>query len=352
MMDFQELNRQITGPDKQAERAAVTHWNSIAKPIGSLGLLEEAVTRIAALTGEPAVSLKKRAVLVFCGDNGVVEEGVTQTGQEVTAEVAGNMAKGEASVCCMAGAAGADVFPVDVGMAFDAPGVVNRKIARGTANFTKGPAMTVEKAEAAIQTGMELVKKLRDEGYGIIATGEMGIGNTTTSSALVAVLQGVPVETVTGRGAGLSDEGLKRKKAAIEKAIKVNQPDEKDAFDVLRKLGGFDIAGMVGAFIGGALYRVPIVIDGFISAAAALVAARLCPACTCAMLASHVSAEPAAAAVLKELELKPVIYGNMRLGEGTGAVCLFPLLDMALRVYDSMVSFDDIGLEQYKEPTT
>ncbi len=350
-MDFQKLNQEIPGPEESARQMSVCRWNGIAKPIGSLGLLEEAVVRIAALTGNPDVKLDKRAVLVFCGDNGVVEEGVTQTGQEVTAEVAGNMAKGEASVCCMAAKARAEVFPVDMGMVFETEGVLDRKIARGTANFTKGPAMTQEQAKNAIETGIELVRDLKSKGFRIIATGEMGIGNTTTSSALAAVLCDLPVETVTGRGAGLSDEGLLRKRAAIRKGIEVNHPDASDTFDVLCKLGGFDLAGMVGAFLGGALYQVPIVIDGFISAVAALTAARLCPGCKDAMLASHVSAEPAAKAVLEELGVKPLIYGNMRLGEGTGAVCLFPLLDLALGVYESMVSFEDIGLEQYKEPT-
>jgi nicotinate-nucleotide--dimethylbenzimidazole phosphoribosyltransferase len=195
---------------------------------------------------------------------------------------------------------------------------------------------------------MELVRDFRSRGYDILATGEMGIGNTTTSSAVCAVLLGCPVIEVTGRGAGLSDEGLFRKLNAIERGISVNQPNPEDALDVLSKLGGFDIAGLTGVFLGGAVYRVPILIDGFISAVAALVAVRLCPRAGCAMFASHVSAEPAASLILRELQLKPLIQAEMRLGEGTGAVCALPLLDMALAVYNGMSTFSQIGMESYK----
>ena len=194
-----------------------------------------------------------------------------------------------------------------------------------------------------------MVRQRAEEGYRLLATGEMGIGNTTTSSAVAAVLLGRPVTEMTGRGEGLSDEGLQRKIAAIEKAIRVNRPDPDDALDVLAKLGGFDIAGMAGVFLGGAIYRVPVLIDGFISAVAALCAARMEPESACAMLASHVSAEPAAACALDALGLKPLITAGMRLGEGTGAVCAMPLLDLALVEYDSMNSFGEIGVEQYKK---
>ncbi len=348
MMDFELLNSRIPQPDQQARTKALAHWNGIAKPIGSLGLLEDAVVQIAALTGSADVRLKKRAVLVFCADNGVVAEGVTQTGQETTAIVAEDMVNSRASVCCIAASVRADVFPIDVGMAYDAPGAMQYKIARGTANFTKGPAMTRVQAEQAIRIGMEITEKMKGDRYDILATGELGIGNTTTAAAVVSALCCVSPETAAGRGAGLSDEGLARKIDAIRRGIELNRPAPDDAFDVLMKLGGFDIAGMAGVFIGGALLRVPVLVDGVISAAAALIASRLCPACTGAMIASHVSAEPAGAAVLAWLEKKPLITAGLRLGEGTGAALALPLLDAALAVYHNAASFDDVGMEAYE----
>lgn len=335
-------------PDTGAAARAVARWNSIAKPVGSLGLLEDAVVKIAALTGSENVRLAKRTVVVMCADNGVVEEGVTQSPQSVTALVAGNMVRGDSSVCRMGACFGANVMPVDIGMAGDAEGVINKKIARGTMNMTKGPAMTRAQTEQAIRTGIDLVKELKEQGCDILVTGEMGIGNTTTSAAIASVLLHKPVPEMTGRGAGLSDAGLNRKIAAIEKAIEVNRPDPEDATDVLTKLGGFDIAGLVGLFIGGALCRVPVVIDGFISAVAALVAMRIAPGCENAMLASHRSAEPAVSAVMQALRMQAPITAGLRLGEGTGGVCLLPLLDAALSVYHGMVAFNDIGLAPYE----
>lgn len=344
--DFASVNDAIAPVDELARKSALDRWNSVGKPVGSLGVLEELVIQIAGLKGTAQIDLGKRAALPFCADNGVVEEGVSQAGPEVTSIVATNMAKGVSSVCVMGRLSGVVCCPVDVGMVYDAQGVLNRKIARGTNNFTKGPAMSREQACAALATGIECVHDLERQGYGIILSGEMGIGNTTTSSALAAVLLGLDVEEVTGRGSGLSDEGLARKIDAIRRAIDLNEPDTDDALDCLAKVGGFDIAAMAGAFIGGALFRVPVVIDGLISAIAALVAVRLCPACRCAMIASHSSYEPAAAMILDELGVHPIIFADLRLGEGTGAACLLPLLDMALAVYDGL-SFDEIGVEQY-----
>ncbi len=347
-MELKDMLGRILPPDEKAMKAAVDHWNGIAKPIGSLGLLEDAVTQIAGLTGDPRVKLGKRAVLVFCADNGVVAEGVTQTGQEVTALVAGNMVKHDSSVCRMAAVAGAEVFPVDVGMIAPAEGVRDCHILRGTGNIARGPAMTRAQAEQAVMTGIDLVGELKEKGYSVIATGEMGIGNTTTSSAMLAAFLGLPPAEVTGRGAGLSDEGLKRKIAAIESALRVNRPDPADGLDVLSKVGGLDLAGICGAFLGGAIHRVPVVIDGFISAVGALAALRIAPESRCAMLAAHVSAEPAARMVLDALGVKPLITAGLRLGEGTGAVAALPLLDMALAVYDGMVTFDNIGMKAYE----
>lgn len=348
-MDFTKLNQTIPTPDDAAMSKAEAHWDSIAKPLKSLGLLEKAVVKIAGIMGTPNVRLHRRGVLVLCADNGVVKECVSQSPSDVTVIVAENLTKKQTSVCRMAKTADADVIPVDMGMIrrLDTPLLLDRHIADGTANIAEGPAMTKAQALKAIKIGMELVKDCREQGYDILCTGEMGIGNTTTSSAVASVLLNRPVEEMTGRGAGLSDTGLMRKISVIKKAIAVNKPNPDDALDVLYKLGGFDIAGMAGIFLGGALYRIPIVIDGIISAVSALLAVRLCPAASYAMLASHISGEPAAKLLLDALELKAVVTADMRLGEGTGAVTLLPLLDMALAVYHGSSTFSDIDMEPY-----
>ena len=344
-----EISANIEGLDEALLKAARDKWNAVAKPIGSLGELELMVEKIAGLTGTIDVDVSKRAVLVLCADNGVVAQGVSQSDSDITTVIAGSVARGISSVCKMAHAAGTDAFSIDMGMKTpsDVPGVIDRCVARGTGDISEGPAMSRDQALEAILAGIDLVAHFKEQGYKILATGEMGIGNTTTSSAMTAAFLGLPVEEVTGRGAGLSDAGLQRKKAAIERALAVNQPDPDDALDVLSKLGGFDIAGLVGLFIGGAVHRVPIVIDGFISALSAYTAARLCPACTCSMLGSHVSAEPAAIMLLEAIGIEPVIRAGLRLGEGTGAVLLFPLLDAALALYNG-TTFDDTGIEAYE----
>ena len=346
-MSEKSLNFNIAPADEAAKRRAIDRWNGVAKPIGSLGVFEDIVVQIAGLTGEEDVRLDKRAVLAMCADNGVVEEGVTQTGQEITSLVAGNMLKKISSVCVMGSVANIDVVPVDVGMATKVEGVADFSTSRGTANFTKGPAMTREQAIHAINAGVEMVGRLRDEGCNIIVAAEMGIGNTTSSSAVASVLLDKPVEVVTGKGAGLSNEGLQRKVAAIRKTIALNQPDPSDALDVLAKVGGFDIAGMAGTFIGGAIHRVPVVIDGFISAVAALIALRICPECRLAIIPSHMSEEPASRLIFDELGMSPIINAGLRLGEGTGAVLLLPMFDMALALYRGK-SFGDIGMDAYE----
>lgn len=348
-MTLTEQLSAVRPPDEAAMRAAKARWDSIAKPLESLGKLETEIIRIAGLTGSADVRLSRRAVLIFCADNGVVAQGVTQSGSEVTATVAENFTRGATSVCAMARAAGAELCPVDIGIAREmhVPGLLDRKIRFGTADITEGPAMTREEAVRAIQTGIGLVGELKEKGVNIIATGEMGIGNTTTSSAVVSVLLDKPAEAVTGRGAGLDSAGLRRKIAAIRRAVEINRPDPADPIDVLCKVGGLDIAGIAGAFLGGAIHRVPVAVDGFISGAAALIAQRLCPAAKCAMFASHVSAEPAGRMVLDALGLSPMITADMCLGEGTGAVALFPLLDMGLAVYREMSTFDDAHIETY-----
>ena len=330
-----------------ARDEAKNRWDHVAKPLRSLGKLEDMIVQIADIQQTADVCLDSRCVLVFCGDHGVVAEGVTQSGQEVTALVAGAIAEGTANVNLMASAAQADVFAVDMGMARDVPGTLCRKNATGTANMAKGPAMTQIEAKAAVQAGMELVGLMKEKGYCLIATGEMGIGNTTASTALACALLGLEPGEVVGRGAGLSDSGLARKRNAIVRALAVNRPNPDDPMDVLAKVGGYEIAGMVGAFLGGMKHHVPVIIDGVISAVAALIAVRICPECRAFMLPSHMSREPAMLRIAGELSLEPIIHADMALGEGTGAVALFPLLDMAHRVYAGPHTFDDLGIDAY-----
>ena len=351
-MTLEEVIQGIVPADRKAMDRAKARWDSIAKPLGSLGALEDAVIRIAGMTGSPDVDLSRRAVVVMCADNGVVAEGVTQTGQEVTAIVAENMSTGDTSVCAMSRAAGVEVVPVDIGTVTPLKGerIRQKCVRRGTANMTQGPAMSREEAVQAILAGVEVPGSC-GAGRKLLATGEMGIGNTTTSSALAAVLLDRPVEDMTGRGAGLSSEGLQRKIRAIETAVRVNRPDPGDVLDVLHKVGGLDIAGLAGVFLGGALCHTPVLVDGFISSVAALVAARLCPDCRDYMLGSHASEEPASQLVLSELNLRPFLYAGMRLGEGTGAVAVMPLLDMGLAVYREMTTFEDTNIEAYQPLT-
>ena len=353
-MELRELLQNITPPDEAAREQAHRRWAACAKPLGSLGLLETALEDIAALTGDAQAPLLPRAVLVLCADNGVVAQGVTQTDSSVTAAVTRNLAAGRTSVCRMAQAAQCAVVPVDMGVRDFAPqpGVLARRIGNGTGDITQGPAMTRAQAEQAVLAGAELVRTQKEKGVRLLATGEMGIGNTTTASAVASVLLGrAPVE-MTGRGAGLSDEGLRRKVAAIERAVALSRPAADDPLDVLAKVGGFDIAGMCGVFLGGAACRVPVLADGFISAVAALCAVRLCPAAAKAVLASHVSAEPAGMLLLDALRKKPLITAGMRLGEGTGAVAAIeravalsrPAADDPLDVLAKVGGFDIAGM--------
>jgi len=346
-VDFQALNAEIKPLSETAMALARERWDSIAKPLHGLGLLEDHIVQIAGLTGDAEVRLDRRTVLVLCADNGVVAQGVTQTGASVTAAVAEQLARGKSSVCRMAAAAGAEVLPVDLGMLRRVPGVLDRHVADGTGDISRGPAMTRAQAEQAVQIGIELVKEQKEAGSRLLAAGEMGIGNTTTAAAAACVLLGLDPDAAAGRGAGLSDAGLARKRAAIRRAIELNRPDPGDALDVLAKVGGFDLAGMAGVFLGGALYRIPVILDGFISCAAALLAVRLCPGAKRALLASHASAEPAARAVLEALGLEAALHARLKLGEGTGAVCLIPLLDLALALYGGS-SFAQAGIEPYR----
>ena len=351
-MELYNLIKKITPANEKAYDACIYHFDHIAKPVGSLGKLETLLAKIAGASGTPKIDLSKKCVLVFCADNGVLAQGVAQSTHDVTTAIANSLVRHTTSVNTMAAACGADVFPVDMGMIDQVDGLIPHSIARGTNDISEGPAMTLEQAKQAILTGIHLVKERKEEGYRIIATGEAGIGNTTTSSAILSVLLDVPVEKVTGRGSGLTDDGLLRKQNAIKKALEVNKPDASDALDVLAKVGGFDIAGMTGAFLGGAIYGIPVIMDGFISGVAALLAVKLCPYVKDYILPSHISAEPAGQMLMEALGLDPIIHANMRLGEGTGAVALMPLLDMAAAVYWNAASFDDINVEAYEKWTS
>ena len=350
-MNLKDVLSCIKPVDAEAARACIARFDQVAKPVGSLGKLEELLSRIAAVTGSVEIDIARKAVIVFCADNGAVRRGVAQGDHEVTTAVAVILGSGKASVTVMAKSCGADVFAVDIGMVDTVAGLRDCKLMRGTDDITEGPAMRRETAEKAIEIGIESVKELKGKGFHLIATGEAGIGNTTTSSAVCSVLLNRPAHEVTGRGAGLDDAGLCRKLAAIEKAIHVNQPDPLDPLDpvdVLSKLGGLDIAALTGVFLGGALHRIPIVMDGFISGTAALLAVRLCSDVARYILPSHDSGEPGARFLMEALGFSPIIQAGMRLGEGTGAVALFPLLDMALAVYHEAATFADIRVDQYK----
>lgn len=331
---------------EERKKKAKEHWDKIAKPLYGLGYLEDAVATL--VSANPSITLAKRACLVFCADNGIVAQGVTQTGSEVTAIVAQNILHGKASINHFAKVAHTDVIPVDVGMLTEVEGMRCIKTRRGTRDFSLMEAMTEEELCRSIEAGILLVKECKDSGVEIIATGEMGIGNTTTSSAVTAALLSLPATEVTGKGAGLSKEGISHKAKVIEEAIAFHQLTSRDPWDILKKVGGFDLAAMVGVYFGGALYEIPILIDGFISSAAALMATRLCEACHYVMVASHLSGEPAARMLLEELKLYPILQCRLSLGEGTGAVGVIPLLEMALSEYRSMPTFTEIAIEEYQ----
>lgn len=347
-MELETLLEAIKPVDRTAQKACIDRFDTIAKPIGGLGELETLLARIAAIQGTPDWVIENKCVLVFCADNGVVAEGVAQSGPEVTTNIARMMADRRSSVCVMAEACGAAVFPVDVGMRDTVPGLLPAKLAQGTHNMAHGPAMSRETALEAISIGARLAAQKRTEGFQVMAVGEAGIGNTTTAAAMASLLLNRPVDEVTGKGAGLTPAGLVRKRAVIAQAIAQNRPDPQNPLDLLSKVGGLDIAAMTGAFLGGAATGAAMVVDGVISAVAALCAVRLAPAVREYLLASHCSAEPASSLLCQELGLTPILQANMKLGEGTGAVALFPLLDLGAAVYQQAATFDDLAMEAYE----
>lgn len=332
--------------DEEAAALAERHSDRLTKPPGSLGKLEGIARQLAGIAGELWPDVSRRAVIVMAGDHGVCEEGVSAFPQAVTSQMVLNFLNGGAAVNVLARAANADVVCVDIGVAeeLDHPGLISRKVVKGTANMAKGPAMSRAEALQAVRTGIEVVGEQIKLGVRMFATGEMGIGNTTASAAIVSLLTGLSPAQAVGRGTGIGDETFARKIEVVSRAIEVNKPDPDDPLDVLAKVGGAEIAGLVGVIIGAAAYGCPVVIDGYISTAAALVAAKLSERTKPYMIPSHLSQEQGHRQALDTIGLSPLIQLEMRLGEGTGAVLCFHLIDASLRLMTEMATFDSAGI--------
>ena len=341
--ELDALVRAVLPLDRSAMTAAEAYQARLAKPPGSLGRLEEISIQLAGITGRVHNALNKKQLLVFAADNGVVAEGVSSAPQSVTMQQTINLTRGKTGAAVLAKRFGCGLTVCDVGVNADLceSAVLNRKIAYGTQNICAGPAMTREQALQAILTGAAVAENVDADAVGI---GEMGIGNTTTSSAVLAVLLGADVDKVTGRGGGITEESFRKKKAVIRTAIAVNRPNRDDVIDVLAKVGGFDLAAMCGAFLGAAASRRAVVIDGFISAVAALCAVRLCPLVRGYLIPSHASFEIGYRLAMEELALRPLFDLGMRLGEGSGCPLAFQVLDAACAVMNNMANFDEAGI--------
>jgi nicotinate-nucleotide--dimethylbenzimidazole phosphoribosyltransferase len=347
MTSLSSLCESITAPRRGATDDAVRHLDTLTKPPGSLGRLEEIAARLVALSGAPP-PIARPVIFTFAADHGVVTEGVSAYPQSVTAQMVENFLRGGAAVNVLARDCGARVVVADFGVASTVGGsetLMRCSLGAGTANMARGPAMSRHQAETAIDRGARLAIEAIDGGADLVATGDMGIGNTTAASAITAAITGAAAEAVTGRGTGVDDEGWRRKVDAVRRALDVNRPDRRDGIDVLAKVGGFEIGGLVGVILAGAARRVPVALDGFIAGAAALVAATLAPASVHAMFASHRSAEPGHAHALAHLGLVPYLDLGLRLGEGTGAALFVHLARAATRVYTEMATFKSAGVD-------
>ncbi|MGE5632829.1 MAG: nicotinate-nucleotide--dimethylbenzimidazole phosphoribosyltransferase [Caulobacteraceae bacterium] len=331
---------------EEAKKEASMRLDNLAKPIGSLGKLEDIAIKLAGITGKVMNKTEKKCTVIMAADNGIVEEGVSTCPQYVTTAQTINFTKGLTGVCVLSRHAGSDIRVVDIGINndLDYPGIINRKIRKGTYNMAKGPAMSMDEATRAIEAGIETVGELVKEGYSLLGTGEMGIGNTSTSSAVAAALLGCSIDETVGKGSGLTDEGLAEKRAVLEKTLKLNNPDGSKPLDVLSKVGGFDIAGLTGCFLAAAYYRVPIVIDGFISAAAALAAYRINPLTRDFMIPSHCSEEPGYKLVMENMGLEPMLNLGMRLGEGSGCPLAFNIIEAAEKIVSDMATFEEAAI--------
>lgn len=343
---IEEMTAGIHPLNEEAMEQARLHLDQLTKPPGSLGRLEEVAVQLAGITGRIAPDLGTKTVVVMAADHGVCAEGVSAFPSEVTCQMALNFLAGGAAVNVLARHAGADVVCVDMGIdgELDHPGLLNRKVRRGTRNMAREAAMTREEAEAAVSAGYALALELADKGTGLFATGEMGIGNTTASAAMLAAFAGLPPAAAAGRGTGISDARMTRKIEVIGQALQVNKPDPESPLDVLAKVGGLEIAGLTGLILGAAAAQRPVVADGFISTAAALTAVRLAPEARGYIIGSHLSGEQGHALLLAEAGIRPMLTLEMRLGEGTGAVLAFHLVEAAVKIMAEMATFAQAGV--------
>jgi len=347
MEKLQATLAQIKPLDRQVVARTQERLDSLTKPPGSLGVLEELARQLAGITGQVCPPLPKKTCILMAGDHGVVAEGVSAYPQEVTVQMILNFLRGGAAMNVLSRHVGSELLIVDVGVAADLPdmpGLIKRKVAYGTANMAAGPAMSRKEAVAALEVGIEVVQDRIARGAGLVGLGGMGIGNTTPSTAIIATYSGRPVAQVVGRGTGLDDEGLKLKIRVVEKALAVNRPDPADSLDVLAKVGGLEIAALAGVILGAAARRVPVITDGFISTAAALIATGLCPTVKEYLICSHLSAEPGHGAMLEYLGLKPLLHLDMRLGEGTGAALAMNLVEASLKILSEMATFAEAAI--------
>ncbi|MCC6139865.1 MAG: nicotinate-nucleotide--dimethylbenzimidazole phosphoribosyltransferase [Nitrospira sp.] len=348
-MALQALYDRIQSPDPQLLKQAQARLDRLTKPQGSLGRLEEVAAHYVMMTGELKPNIPRGVVFTFAADHGVTTEGVSAYPREVTPQMVLNFLRGGAGVNVLARHAGVDVKVVDIGVDYDfgiVPGLIGKKVMAGTRNLLREPAMTRAQAEQAISVGVELATQAAQEGFGLIGTGEMGIGNTTSSAAITAVMTGRPVSEVTGRGTGIDDAGHARKVAVIQQALDLHRLDRAPALDVLATVGGLEIAGLAGLILGASAARVPVVLDGFIAGAAALIAVGLQPRCRDYLIASHRSVERGHQAILEQLALKPLLDLDLRLGEGTGACLGMSLVCAALKVYTEMATFGEAGVSE------
>jgi nicotinate-nucleotide--dimethylbenzimidazole phosphoribosyltransferase len=348
-MTFQEAIRKIEPMDESCRKRAQARLDRLTKPVGSLGRLEELAARYVAITGEERPKVPRAAIFTFAADHGVASEGVSAYPSAVTAQMVLNFLRGGAAVNVLASHVGAEVLVVDIGVAHEfgpLPNLISKKIAQGTKNFAHEPAMSREEAIKALEVGIELAAQARQRGVGLIGTGDMGIGNTTPSAAITSVMTGQPVASVTGRGTGVDEAGLSRKVTVIEQALARHRPDSADPVDVLAKVGGLEIAGLAGLILGAAANRVPVVLDGFIAGAAALIAAGLQPRCGEYLIASHRSVERGHQAALDRLGLVPLLDLDLRLGEGTGACLGISLIRASIKILTQMATFEEAGVSE------
>ncbi len=343
---LQEVLRQIAPADEMAVAAAWERQQHLAKPPGSLGELEEISIRLSGVTGKVNNRVEKTRIYVLAADNGVVEEGVSSAPQSVTLSQTINLTRGVTGASALAAYFGDELMVVDVGVnaRINCPAVLDRKIAMGTKNLAREPAMTRQQCLQALLTGVELSRQAKQDGVELLGVGEMGIGNTTTSAAVLSVLLGLPAQEVTGRGGGITQESFARKKSIIDRAIQMLQPDPADPVDILSKVGGFDLAAMCGVFLGAAQNHIPVVIDGFISVVAALCAVRLQKNAGDYMFPSHASFEPGYSLAIQELGLKPYLQLQMRLGEGSGCPIAFRVIQAAAAAMNRMATFEEAAI--------